>query len=166
MRAGPPIHESFSHSIHGKSETGKVPLTLEEAMAKGVVRVALVSDLMAAGGMPPAVESRSICVTNAASGVGSGLPRSTKRSWRLRSDVPIDVAMRLGTRTDTPTFAPDADRLTKTMRRGGPANIPPAVPRTLATEVIHVVEAHRSRLAPPPDAPAPSTITFGDSRVG
>ncbi|WP_029429672.1 hypothetical protein [Blastococcus sp. URHD0036] len=38
--------------------------------------------------------------------------------------------------------------------------------RTLATEVIRVVEAHRSRLAPPPDATSPSTITVGDSRVG
>jgi hypothetical protein len=36
----PIVHENLAiYFIHGKSETGKVPLTLEEAMARGVVRV-------------------------------------------------------------------------------------------------------------------------------
>ncbi len=36
----PIVHENLAiYFIHGKSEAGKVPLTLEEAMAKGFVRV-------------------------------------------------------------------------------------------------------------------------------
>lgn len=38
--------------------------------------------------------------------------------------------------------------------------------RTLGTEVVQVVGGHRSRLAPPPDATSPSTISVGGSRVG
>src|SRR5205809_7617380 len=37
---GPVVHENLAvYFIHGKSAPGKVPLTLEEAMAKGVVKV-------------------------------------------------------------------------------------------------------------------------------
>ena len=36
----PIVHENLAiYLIHGKSEAGNVPLTLDEAMAKGVVRV-------------------------------------------------------------------------------------------------------------------------------
>ena len=38
--SGPIVHENLAvYFIHGKSAPGKVPLTLEEAMAKGVVKV-------------------------------------------------------------------------------------------------------------------------------
>ncbi len=38
--SGPLVHENLAvYFIHGKSAPGKVPLTLEEAMAKGVVKV-------------------------------------------------------------------------------------------------------------------------------
>jgi len=38
--SGPVVHENLAiYFIHGKSAPGKVPLTLEEAMAKGVVKV-------------------------------------------------------------------------------------------------------------------------------
>ena len=38
--SGPVVHENLAvYFIHGKSAAGKVPLTLEEAMAKGVVKV-------------------------------------------------------------------------------------------------------------------------------
>src|SRR5437868_11568866 len=38
--SGPIVHENLAvYFIHGKSAAGKVPLTLEEAMAKGVVKV-------------------------------------------------------------------------------------------------------------------------------
>ena len=38
--SGPVVHENLAvYFIHGPSAPGKVPLTLEEAMAKGVVKV-------------------------------------------------------------------------------------------------------------------------------
>ena len=38
--SGPVIHENLAiYFVHGKSAAGKVPLTLEEALAKGVVKV-------------------------------------------------------------------------------------------------------------------------------
>src|SRR5882724_8957636 len=38
--SGPVVHENLAiYFIHGKSAPGKVPLTLEEAMAKGAVKV-------------------------------------------------------------------------------------------------------------------------------
>jgi ARG/rhodanese/phosphatase superfamily protein len=38
--SGPFVHENLAiYFVHGKSAPGKVPLTLEEAMAKGVVKV-------------------------------------------------------------------------------------------------------------------------------
>ena len=38
--SGPVVHENLAvYFIHGRSAPGKVPLTLEEAMAKGVVKV-------------------------------------------------------------------------------------------------------------------------------
>ena len=38
--SGPVVHENLAvYFIHGKSAPGKVPLTLEEAMAKGLVKL-------------------------------------------------------------------------------------------------------------------------------
>ena len=38
--SNPVMHENLAiYFVHGKSTAGKIPLTLEEAMAKGVVKV-------------------------------------------------------------------------------------------------------------------------------
>ena len=67
------------------------------------------SPATSAGAIPPAVESRSAAVTNCSSGPGSR-PRSTQRSGRLRSEVPMAVATSDGTSRETPTGAPTASR--------------------------------------------------------
>lgn len=84
------------------------------------------------GGSDTASNTATQKVMNAETGFGFDANLVNPQTWVDRAAAPISRNVRKA--QAEVTFAPDAGRLADAMQRGGPVNVPAAVPRVLATE--------------------------------